>query len=51
MKLTTEAVINKSRQSAYLALLADPVVDNYQSAEKLLNTMLDIQSTYLSYLS
>jgi len=51
VKLTTEAVINKSRHSAYLALLTDPVVDNYQSAEKLLNTMLDIQSTYLGYLS
>ena len=51
IQLTTDAVLNKSKHSAYLAMLADPVVDNPKAAEKLLETMLDVQKEYLGYLS
>ncbi len=50
IQLTTEAVLNKSKDSAYKALLSDPVVDNAISAEQLLNTMIDFQQEYLGYL-
>ncbi len=50
IQLTTDAVINKSKDSAYQALLADPIVDNVQSAKKLLDTMLDFQKDHLEYL-
>ncbi len=50
IQLTTDAVLNKSKHSAYLAMLADPVVDNAKSAEKLLNAMLEFQNEYLGYL-
>ena len=50
IQLTTDAVINKSKDSAYQALLADPVVDNVKSAQKLLDTMLVFQKEYLGYL-
>ena len=50
IELTTDAVLNKSKQSAYQALLADPVVDNPAKAEKLLNKMIDCQNEYLGYL-
>jgi len=36
IQLTTDAVLNKSKQSAYQALLADPLVDNAINAEKCL---------------
>ena len=51
IELTTEAVLKKSKHSAYLALLADPVVDDATAAEKLLNKMLETQKDYLSYLN
>ena len=50
IQLTTDAVLNKSKHSAYKALLVDPVVDNANSASKLLDTMLVFQKEYLSYL-
>ena len=50
IQLTTEAILKKSKHSAYLALLADPVVNDVNSAAKLLNTMLDFQQEYLGYL-
>ncbi len=50
IQLTTEAVINQSKDSAYLALLADPIVDNVENASKLLETMLVFQKEYLGYL-
>ena len=50
IQLTTDAVLNKSKHSAYLAMLADPVVDNARSAEKLLDTIIDFQNEYLGYL-
>ena len=51
IKLTTDAVLNKSRHSAYLAMLADPVVDNAISAERLLNNMIETQKDFLGYLN
>tara|TARA_B100000900_G_scaffold87534_1_gene71150 strand:+ start:361 stop:1677 length:1317 start_codon:yes stop_codon:yes gene_type:complete len=50
IQLTTDAVLNKSKHSAYLAMLSDPVVDNARSAEKLLDTIIDFQNEYLGYL-
>ncbi len=50
IKLTTDAVLNKSKHSAFLAMLADPVVDNARSAEKLLNAVIEFQNQYLGYL-
>lgn len=50
IQLTTDAVINKSKHSAYLAMLSDPVVDNAKAAASLLDTMLDIQKAHLGYL-
>jgi len=49
--MTTEAVLNQSKSDAYFALLADPVVDDARSAEKLLDTMIELQNDYLGYLN
>ena len=51
IQLTTEAVLNKSKHSAYLAMLADPLVDNPNAAAKLLDTITEVQEEYLSYLN
>jgi len=51
IQLTTEAVLKKSKHYVYLALLADPIVDNAKSAEKLIDTMLEFQKDYLGYLN
>ena len=40
MRLTAEAVLEKSKDKALKALLADPVVNNVTEAEKLLNHMI-----------
>ena len=50
IQLTSEAILKESKQIAYQALLADPVVDNAIKAEQLLNTMIDFQKEYLGYL-
>ena len=50
IQMTTDAVLNSSKHSAYLALLADPVVNDSQQAERLLNNMLKTQSKFLGYL-
>jgi len=50
IRLTTAAVLEKSKDAAFQALLADPVVDNFGSAEKLLNTMMTFQNEHLDYL-
>ena len=50
IQLTTEAILNKSRHNVYLALLADPIVDNASSAEKLIDTMIEFQKEFLGYL-
>ena len=51
IQLTTEAILNKSKHSVYLALLADPIVDNANSAEKMIDTMIEFQKEYLGYLN
>ena len=50
MRLTAEAILEKSKAKALKALLADPVVDNAVQAEKLLDTMIEIQKQHLGYL-
>ena len=51
IQLTTQAVLEKSKHKAYLALLADPVVASVTDAEKLLNNMITVQHKHLSYLN
>ncbi len=48
--LTAEAILRKSRDLALQALLVDPVVDSARAAEQSLDTILDLQETYLGYL-
>ena len=50
IRLTTEAVLEKSKSIAFQALLADPVVDDFNSAKSLLDTMLYFQNEHLGYL-
>ncbi|MBT5213657.1 MAG: hypothetical protein HOI06_07035 [Pelagibacteraceae bacterium] len=50
IRLTTTAVIEKSKDAAFQALLADPVVDNFGQAKKLLDTMITFQKEHLGYL-
>tara|TARA_B100000965_G_scaffold405321_1_gene438930 strand:- start:692 stop:2008 length:1317 start_codon:yes stop_codon:yes gene_type:complete len=50
IQLTTEAVLNKSKQTALFALLADPVVEDPKAAASLLDTMIETQKDYLGYL-
>ncbi len=45
--LVVEAVITKSRDIALQALLADPVIDSYAQAEKILDEMLRLQAKYI----
>ena len=45
--LVVEAILTKSKEVALQALLADPVVDSYSQAEKILNEMLSVQSSYI----
>jgi alpha-galactosidase len=48
--LTAEAILTKSRKIALQALLVDPIVNQYNGLENLLNTMIDYQSDWLGYL-
>jgi alpha-galactosidase len=50
IRMTTSAVLNKSRDDALFALLSDPVVDDARAAERLLSTILELQEDYLGYL-
>ena len=50
IRLTAEAILEKSKSKALKALLSDPVVDNPTKAEKLLDDMLEKQKQYLGYL-
>ena len=50
MRLTAEAILEKSKDKALKALLADPVVNNVSEAEKLLNHMIEKQYQHLGYL-
>jgi alpha-galactosidase len=48
--LTVEAALTGSREIALQALLVDPVVDSIERADELLETMLELQRPYLSYI-
>jgi len=48
--LTAEAAITRSKEIALQALLLDPVVDSLHQAEKLLETIVELQKPYLGYL-
>ncbi len=48
--LTAEAVLNKSKALALQALLVDPIVNQYQGIEEMLDTMIEYQHKWLSYL-
>ncbi len=50
LDLTAEAILQGSRELALQALLVDPVVDNFQAAEKTLDTLLKYQKEYLGYI-
>ncbi len=43
-------MLEKSKEAAFQALLADPIVDNFGQAEKLLDTMITFQNEHLGYL-
>jgi len=48
--MTAEAVIQKSRSAALQALLVDPVVNQSNHMEELLDTMIEYQQKWLGYL-
>ena len=50
IQLTTNAILNKSKQAAKYALLADPIVGNSNAVDSLLDTMIEFQKKYLGYL-
>jgi alpha-galactosidase len=45
--LVVEAILSKTKDKVLQALLADPVVDSFTQAEKILDEMLRIQSDYI----
>lgn len=47
--LAVEAALHGSRELALQALLVDPVVDSVEAAERTLDTILSLQSEFLSY--
>ena len=47
--LSVEAALQGSRELALQALLVDPVVDSAKAAERTLDTILSLQSEFLSY--
>ncbi len=49
-ELTAEAVLTGSKEAALQALLVDPVVDKVAPAERMLETILLLQSEYLGYI-
>ncbi len=50
IQLTTKAILNKSKETAIHALLADPLVENPNSVTSLIDTMIAFQKEYLGYL-
>ncbi|MCP4751950.1 MAG: alpha-glucosidase [Proteobacteria bacterium] len=48
--LTAEAVLTGSREIVLQALLVDPIVDKYEAADQMLDTILKIQKRYLGYI-
>lgn len=49
-EMTAETVLSGSRDVAMQALLADPTVNKVEAAEKMLDTMIDLQEDFLGYL-
>ena len=49
-ELTADAIIQKSKALALQALLVDPIVGQYEGLEDMLDTMIEYQSQWLSYL-
>ena len=47
MRLTTEAILKKSKDKAQKSILVDPVVDNTVKTEKPLDKMIEIQEQHL----
>tara|TARA_Y100000590_G_scaffold336280_1_gene382949 strand:- start:1437 stop:2753 length:1317 start_codon:yes stop_codon:yes gene_type:complete len=50
LRLTAEAILEKSKKKALSALLADPVIDNPNEANKMLEYMIKVQEKHLGYL-
>ena len=50
IRLTAEAILEKSKAKALKTLLADPVVDNAVQAEKMLDKVIELQKQHLGYL-
>lgn len=48
--LTADAVIQKSKALALQALLVDPIVNQYNRLDEMLDTMIDYQEKWLGYL-
>ncbi len=48
--LTAEAVLQKSKSMALQALLVDPIVNQYEGIEEMLDTMIAYQEKWLGYL-
>jgi len=48
--LTAEAVLQKSKAFALQALLVDPIVNQYEGIEEMLDTMISYQEKWLGYL-
>ncbi len=48
--LTAEAVLQKSKAAALQALLVDPIVNQYDGIEEMLDTMIAYQERWLGYL-
>jgi len=48
--LTAEAILKKSRSAALQALLVDPIVNQYNGIDEMLDTMIQYQAEWLGYL-
>lgn len=48
--LTAEAILNKSKALALQGLLVDPMVNNYEGIQEMLDTMIEYQKPWLDYL-
>ncbi|MHA1748844.1 MAG: hypothetical protein ACTSYF_09430 [Promethearchaeota archaeon] len=45
--LVVEAILKRSKKLALEALLADPVIENYWQANKILNELLKLEKDYI----
>ena len=48
--MTADAIIHKSKAYALQALMVDPIVNQYEGLEELLDTMIAYQEKWLGYL-